>query len=50
VARRWLAAGASYGDTFDHPLVGHWLLLAGFAVLFAAAAVLVLRRKAGPAR
>jgi ABC-type multidrug transport system ATPase subunit len=41
---------ASYGDTFDHPLVGHWLLLAGFAVLFAAAAVLVLRRKAGPAR
>lgn len=41
---------ASYGDTFDHPLWTHWLLLAGFTVLFAAAAVLVLRRKAGPAR
>jgi hypothetical protein len=41
---------ASYGDTFDHPLWTHWALLAGFAVLFAAGAVLVLRRKAGPAR
>jgi hypothetical protein len=40
----------SYGDTFDHPLPGHWLLLAGFAVLFAAAAVLVLRRRTGPTR
>ncbi|TDV52065.1 ATP-binding cassette domain-containing protein [Actinophytocola oryzae] len=41
---------ASYGDTFDHPLWVDWSLLAGFAVLFAAGAVLVLRRKAGPAR
>ncbi len=41
---------ASYGDTFDHPLWTDWALLGGFAVLFAAAAVLVLRRKAGPAR
>jgi ABC-type multidrug transport system ATPase subunit/ABC-type multidrug transport system permease subunit len=32
------------------PLWTHWSLLAGFAVLFAAATVLVLRRKAGPAR
>jgi ABC-type multidrug transport system ATPase subunit len=41
---------ASYGDSFDHPLWTHWALLAGFTVLFAAAALLVLRRKAGPAR
>jgi ABC-type multidrug transport system ATPase subunit len=39
-----------YEDSFDHPLWTHWLLLAGFAVLFAAVAVLTLRRKAGPAR
>ncbi|MGH8793771.1 MAG: ABC transporter permease, partial [Stackebrandtia sp.] len=41
---------ASYEDSFDHPLWTHWLLLAGFAALFAAAALFVLRRKAGPAR
>jgi hypothetical protein len=41
---------ASYGSSFDHPLWTNWLLLAGFAVLFAAGAVLVLRRKVGPAR
>lgn len=39
-----------YGDSFDNPLWTNWALLAGFAVLFASAAVLVLRRKAGPAR
>jgi ABC-type multidrug transport system ATPase subunit len=41
---------ASYEDSFDHTLWGHWSLLAGFAVLFAAVALFVLRRKAGPAR
>jgi ABC-type multidrug transport system ATPase subunit len=41
---------AQYEDSFDHALWTNWLLLGGFAVLFAVAAVLVLRRKAGPAR
>lgn len=41
---------AQYGDSFDHPLWTHWSLMGGFAVLFAVLAVLVLRRKAGPAR
>ena len=41
---------ASYGDSFDNPLWTHWLLLAGFAVLFAVGTLVVLRRKAGPVR
>ncbi|TCP55013.1 ABC-type multidrug transport system ATPase subunit [Tamaricihabitans halophyticus] len=41
---------ASYGDSFDHPVWTNWLLLAGFAVAFAGATLLVLRRKMGPAR
>jgi len=41
---------ASYGDSFGNPLWASWTILAGFAVLFALLAVLVLRRKAGPAR
>jgi ABC-type multidrug transport system ATPase subunit len=40
----------SYEDSFDHPLWTNWVMLAGFAVLFGVATVLVLRRKAGPAR
>ena len=40
---------AQYEDSFDHPLWTHWSLLAGFATLFAAGAVLVLRRKLGRA-
>jgi ABC-type multidrug transport system ATPase subunit len=41
---------AQYEDSFDHPLWTHWSIMGGFAVLFAVLAVLVLRRKAGPAR
>lgn len=40
----------SYEDSFDQPLWTNWALLAGFAVLFGMATVLVLRRKIGPAR
>ena len=41
---------ASYEDSFDHPLWTHWALMAGFTVLFALLALLILRRKAGRAR
>ena len=36
---------AQYQDSFDHPLWTSWTILAGFAVLFAASTLLVLRRK-----
>jgi ABC-type multidrug transport system ATPase subunit len=37
---------ASYGDTFSRPLLADWAILGGFAVVFLAAACLVLGRKA----
>jgi ABC-type multidrug transport system ATPase subunit len=37
---------ASYGDTFARPVLADWAVLGGFAVVFLAAAGLVLARKA----
>jgi len=41
---------ASYGSTFDGPPGRNWVVLAAFAVVFAAGAVAVLRRKVGARR
>jgi ABC-type multidrug transport system ATPase subunit len=54
VATLWARGGsplgppllASYGDTFSRPVLADWAILGGFAVVFLAAACLVLGRKA----